>query len=31
MKIDTLESVQLGGITQRIRIRTADTSNPCCC
>ena len=28
MKIDTLESVQLGGITQRIRIRTADTSNP---
>jgi pimeloyl-ACP methyl ester carboxylesterase len=28
MKIDTLESVQLGGITQRIRIRSADTSNP---
>jgi len=28
MKIDTLESVQLGGITQRIRIRTDDTSNP---
>jgi pimeloyl-ACP methyl ester carboxylesterase len=28
MNIDTLESVQLGGITQRIRIRTADTSNP---
>src|SRR5712691_1091660 len=28
MKIDTLESVQLGGVTQRIRIRTADPSNP---
>lgn len=28
MKIDTLESVQLGGIPQRIRIRTADTANP---
>jgi pimeloyl-ACP methyl ester carboxylesterase len=28
MKIDTLESVQLGGVTQRIRIRTADASNP---
>ncbi len=28
MKTDTLESVQLGGITQRIRIRSADTSNP---
>ena len=28
MKIDTLEPVQLGGITQWIRIRTADTSNP---
>jgi pimeloyl-ACP methyl ester carboxylesterase len=28
MKIDTLESVQLGGVTQRIRIRTGDTSNP---
>jgi pimeloyl-ACP methyl ester carboxylesterase len=28
MKIDMLESVQLGGVTQRIRIRTADTSNP---
>jgi pimeloyl-ACP methyl ester carboxylesterase len=28
MKLDKLESVQLGGITQRIRIRTADTSNP---
>jgi pimeloyl-ACP methyl ester carboxylesterase len=28
MKIDTLESVQLGGITQRIRIRAASTSNP---
>jgi pimeloyl-ACP methyl ester carboxylesterase len=28
MKLDTLESVQLGGITQRIRIRSADTSNP---
>ena len=26
--IDTLESVQLGGITQRIRIRAADPSNP---
>ncbi len=28
MKIDTLESVRLGGVTQWIRIRTADTSNP---
>ena len=28
MKIDTLESVQLGGVAQRIRIRSADTSNP---
>jgi pimeloyl-ACP methyl ester carboxylesterase len=28
MKIDTLESVQLGGVTQRIRIRTADSANP---
>ena len=26
--IDTLDSVQLGGITQRIRIRGADPSNP---
>jgi pimeloyl-ACP methyl ester carboxylesterase len=26
--IDVLEAVQLGGITQRIRIRGADTSNP---
>ena len=28
MKIDTLEGVQLGGITQWIRIRGADASNP---
>jgi pimeloyl-ACP methyl ester carboxylesterase len=28
VKIDTLESVQLGGIAQRIRIRTTDTANP---
>lgn len=28
MKIDTLESVRLGGITQWIRIRAADMSNP---
>ncbi len=28
MKIDSLEGVQLGGITQWIRIRGADTSNP---
>ena len=28
MKTDTLESVQLGGVTQWIRTRTADTSNP---
>jgi pimeloyl-ACP methyl ester carboxylesterase len=28
MKVDTLESVQLGGITQWIRIRSADPSNP---
>ena len=28
MEIDTLEGVQLGGITQRIRIRGADASNP---
>jgi pimeloyl-ACP methyl ester carboxylesterase len=28
MKIDTLEGVQLGGITQWIRVRGADASNP---
>lgn len=28
MEIDTLEGVQLGGITQRIRVRGADASNP---
>ena len=28
MKIDALEGVQLGGITQWIRVRGADTSNP---
>jgi pimeloyl-ACP methyl ester carboxylesterase len=28
MEIDTLEGVELGGITQRIRIRGADASNP---
>lgn len=28
MKIDSLEEVQLGGITQWIRVRGADTSNP---
>ena len=28
MEIDTLEGVQLGGITQWIRVRGADTSNP---
>ena len=28
MKIDTLERVQLGGITQWIRVRGADASNP---
>jgi pimeloyl-ACP methyl ester carboxylesterase len=28
MKIDTLEGIQLGGITQWIRVRGADTSNP---
>ena len=28
MKIDTLETVQLGGIAQRIRIRSTDTANP---
>ena len=28
MKIDALEGVQLGGITQWIRIRGADASNP---
>jgi pimeloyl-ACP methyl ester carboxylesterase len=28
MKIDTLETVQLGGVAQRIRIRTTDTANP---
>ena len=28
MEIDALESIQLGGITQWIRIRGADTSNP---
>jgi pimeloyl-ACP methyl ester carboxylesterase len=28
MKIDKLETVQLGGIPQRIRIRTNDTANP---
>ena len=28
MEIDTLEGVQLGGITQRIRVRGADSSNP---
>ncbi len=28
MEIDTLEAIQLGGITQWIRIRGQDTSNP---
>jgi pimeloyl-ACP methyl ester carboxylesterase len=28
MKLDMLETCQLGGVTQRIRIRTADTDNP---
>src|SRR2546430_17655864 len=28
MEIDTLEGVQLGGITQWIRVRGADASNP---
>src|SRR5215469_3240820 len=28
MQIDTLEAVQLGGITQWIRVRGADASNP---
>lgn len=28
MKIDTLEGIQLGGITQWIRVRGADASNP---
>jgi hypothetical protein len=28
MEIDSLEGVQLGGITQRIRVRGADASNP---
>src|SRR5215472_9920475 len=28
MEIDTLESIQLGGITQWIRVRGADASNP---
>src|SRR5712691_144032 len=28
MAIDTLEAVQLGGITQSIRVRGADASNP---
>ena len=28
MKVDTLEGVQLGGITQWIRVRGADASNP---
>src|SRR5262245_66420690 len=28
MKLDTLETVQLGGVTQRLRIRTAATANP---
>ena len=28
MEIDTLEGVQLGGITHRIRVRGADASNP---
>jgi proline iminopeptidase len=28
MKIDTLEAIQLGGITQWIRVRGADSSNP---
>ena len=28
MKIDTLERVQLGGITQWIRVRGADAANP---
>lgn len=28
MKIDKLETVQLGGVAQRIRIRTNDTANP---
>ena len=28
MDIDTLEGVQLGGITQWIRVRGADASNP---
>ncbi len=28
MEIDTLEVVQLGGITQRIRVRGANASNP---
>jgi pimeloyl-ACP methyl ester carboxylesterase len=28
MEIDTLEGIQLGGITQRIRVRGADASNP---
>jgi len=28
MEIDTLEEIQLGGITQRIRVRGADASNP---
>ena len=28
MEIDTLEGIQLGGITQWVRIRGADASNP---
>ena len=31
MEIDTLEGVQLGGITQWIRVRGADAPTRCCC